>query len=447
MNSNNRTTTTGMNPIISKIFNWSFVILFLIVVVGIYYIFLYPQSLRYEKFEQFQNNNEKPTIYEIALKKQFGENTRLMCNMNPTTSDEVCLIDGVKVPRLNFPVQMIKMQTGSILAVFNDGRIYSKDSLEGTIWKGPLDNSFPLSTVPLRMITLTPDLSYLLGVGYDNKLYSRQLDAKTGSLDTSALWKPVTNNEGIIYVMYDRDSQKLVSINTEGKLMIKTTADITSDNTEVTNNALDRPLLRIYYDNFGYMLGLDTSFNLYQFQEKDWKNAGLNLKRGANTAQVNDVIYANDGKMVALVFEKDKSTLTVMKQGQTYYLSPFLSLDMFNSNGETNNYVLSDGDVIMAKIGYIAPELKQIDNDILDQDKVYAFNQQTLKDQQKLRQFCKEKYNITSDLAISDNYDLLTQVEENQERIKLLKDVLDNLIKYEPDKKSIQENYPLLYNA
>ena len=44
---------------------------------------------------------------------------------------------------------------------------------------------------------------------------------------------------------------------------------------------------------------------------------------------------------------------------------------------------MSDGDVISAKIGYIDASLKTEDNDVLDQDVVFAANKQALQDQQK----------------------------------------------------------------
>ena len=463
---------TVKNPLISNIINWGFVIVFLVLIVLAYYFIFYSGSMRFERFQNsndptattnaleatndfssttpFTLTSQNSTAYETALQSLFSDNTRIMCNMNPTLGTNVCSIDGVLVSRLHFPVQMIKMQDSSILAVFNDGRIYSKDTLEGNIWNGPLNNSLPNSTVPLRMITLTPDLSYLLGVGYDNQLYIRTLDPSTGKIDSAAIWKPVTNNDDVLYVIFDRDTKFMVTINTAGKLFIKTTSDIKTPNTEVTNPQLDRPLLRLFYDSFGYMLAIDMEFNLYQFNEKNWKKSGLNLKRGANPAQIHDVIYANDGKLVALVFQPDIYMLTTMKQSQNYYLSPFMPLNMLNSisgtsiNGKTvSTYAMSDGDVISAKIGYINSTLTTSDNDTLDQDVVFAFNQQSLKDQQKLRTFCTSRYS-TADGAV-DNYDVLAQVEENNERILLLKDVLDNLIKYDPDQKKIQETFPMLY--
>jgi hypothetical protein len=469
MHSNQSKITTGknpsinptINPILNKIINWGAVILFIMVAIVVYYFVFYKSSLRFEHFQDPVPTSisdaitpvilpENSTVYEQSLQEQFGTNIRTICNMTPTLDTAVCKIGGVTFSYLHFPVQMIKMQDGTILGVFNDGRMYSKDTQDGTIWVGPLDNSLPKSLVPLRMISITPDLSYLLGVGYDNQLYKRTLDSTTGKLDATALWKPVTNNDDVIYVIFDRDTKFMVTINTQGKLFIKTNANITTDNTEVTNSKLDRPLLRLYYDNFGYMLAIDNAFNLYQFTDKDWKKSGLNLERGANTEQINDIIYANDGKLIALVFQPNQFMLKLMKQSQSYYLSSFMPLDILQSSSGSSldakpgsNYVMSDGDVIAAKIGYINSTLTLSDNDALDQDVVFAFNQQSLKDQGKLRDFCNSRYNTTENE--SDNYEVLSQVEENSERIKLLKDVLDNLIKYDPDKKAIQETYPALY--
>jgi len=483
MHSNQSKSIAHINPIISKVINWGAIIIALCLIVVIYYFVFYSNSMRFEHFKNstsdsiltntttstvgqvgqvgqvgrqveqsipFKISSSNDSVYEKALNLLFGENARMICNMNPSLDNTVCKISGVTFSYLHFPVQMIKMQDGTILGVFNDGRMYSKDTQDGTIWVGPLDNSLPNSQVPLRMITLTPDLSYLLGVAYDNQLYIRTLDSQTGKFDVTALWKPVTNNYDVIYVIFDRDTKFMVSIDTKGKLFIKTSIDITSQNTEITNSKLDRAILRLYYDNFGYMLAIDNQFKLYQFTEKDWKKSGLNLERGANAAQINDIIYANDGKLIAFVFQPNIFMLTTMKQSQSYYLSQFIPLDMLHSlsissldSKPSANYLMSDGDVIAAKIGYINPALTANDNDVLDQDVVFAFNQQSLKDQGKLRDFCTSRYNTT--VANADNYDVLSQVEENSERISLLKDVLDNLIKYDPDKTKIQETYPALY--
>jgi hypothetical protein len=95
------------------------------------------------------------------------------------------------------------------------------------------------------------------------------------------------------------------------------------------------------------------------------------------------------------------------------------------------------------KIGYIDPKALVSEDDVLDQDTSFAFHKQSLENQKKLRDFCVSR-NSTLETNY-DNYDLLSDVEQNTEKINLLQGVLDNLIKYNPDKKKIQEQFPLLY--
>lgn len=468
----------GVNPLLSKVINWSFVVVFILIIVFIYYHFFYPHSKRYEHFtddisnttkttvsktqskikseENSTSNNEtslnltklKKTVYEIALIKLYGDNSRMICNMLPTLDKSICIIGDKEFVRYHFPVHMIKMQDGTVIAVFNDGRLYSKDSVLGTIWKGPLDNSMPNSIIPLRMVSLTTDLSNLLGVGFDNKLYIRTLD-KDGKFDPQSVWKPVPNNNNIIYVIYDRDTQLLVSIDVKGRLFIKRDAELSSDNTEITNIVLDRPLLRLYYDIHGYMLAIDNEFNLYQFKDKNWKTSGLNIERGHNDAKLNDILYYNDGKMLGLAFVNDANMLHTMKQSEIYYLSRFIPLDIqetleIESINKNSNFLLNDADVIRNKIGFINVLLLGDNNDQYDQDVSFAFHKQTLENQKKLRDFCSKR-NETAGEKLYDNYDLLSNVEQNTEKIGLLKDVLDNLIKYDPDRLEIQEQFPALY--
>ena len=56
--------------------------------------------------------------------------------------------------------------------------IYKKDNINNSMWLGPLDNSLPKDSIPLRMVNLGNDLRTLLGVGYDNKLYIKNADEK-----------------------------------------------------------------------------------------------------------------------------------------------------------------------------------------------------------------------------------------------------------------------------
>jgi hypothetical protein len=60
-----------------------------------------------------------------------------------------------------------------------------------------------------------------------------------------------------------------------------------------------------------------------------------------------------------------------------------------------------------------------------------------------LRQFCKSRNNGASNSNF-DNYDLLSKVESNDDKIANLKNIINDLIIYEPDKARILEKYPII---
>jgi hypothetical protein len=339
---------------------------------------------------------------------------------------------------------MIKLIDGSILAVFNDGRLYRKDTIQNTMWQGPLDNSLPNDTIPLRMITLASDLATLLGVGYDNQLYLKA-PSDAGTVDITGVWKPVPNNTRVIYVLFDADTGNMISIDTQGKLWIS--SDYTSDKTELITK-LERPVLRLYYDNNGYMLAIDNNFDLYQFSELNWKNSPLNLQRGHNASKIIDILYDNDARMYGLVFNTQASILQTMKQDIAYYLGNFLPLDQQVSSNSLSKagaeFVLSDQDILKSKVGNIDKYLQvNATLDTVDEDTNVAYQKMILETRSDLRKFCATRNNGASNSNF-DNYDLLSQVESNNDKIFNLKSIINDLIIYEPDKARILEKYPVI---
>ena len=161
------------------------------------------------------------TIYETSLKSLYSENKRLICSMLPSINNTTCTINKISYVIYNFPVHMIKLFDGSILAVFNDGRLYKKTDIFNTMWAGPLKNSLPNDNIPIRMISLSTDLTTLLCVGYDNKLYMKKPDSN-GLVNLVAPWQLVPNNINIIYVLFDNETGNMISININGELLIKT---------------------------------------------------------------------------------------------------------------------------------------------------------------------------------------------------------------------------------
>jgi len=463
-----------LDKTLSMIINFGTVAIFIGLAIVIYWYFF--SGKRITKFECFDNPattmalaNTIPsttmalatstystpgTIYENAIQTVFANYPRLICNLTPTPTNNICTVGDQSYVKFNFPVNMIKLVDDSILAVFNDGRLYRKDTLQNTMWQGPLDNSLPNDTIPLRMITLAPDLATLLGVGYDNQLYLKTPTTAGGTVDITAVWKPVPNNTNLIYILFDADTGNMISIDTSGKLWIKVSSDYTSNNTELITK-LDRPVLRLYYDNNGYMLAIDNNFDLYQFSELNWKNSPLNLQWGHNASKLADVLYDNDGRMYGLVFNTQSSILQIMKQDIAYYLGNFLPLDqqastsVSTSSGSSKagaEFVLSDQDIIKSKVGNIDKYLQTlVASDTADDDTNVAYQKMIMQTRADLRQFCGARNNGASNSNF-DNYDLLSQVESNDDKISNLKSIINDLIIYEPDKARILEKYPIISN-
>ena len=439
----------GKRSSIQTLINFGTVILFVIIVVVIYkYVILNDyQRLRVEGFvgndDSVSFGND--TIYEKSITDIYGNNNRLICSMLPNIlkSSSLCKINNEIYVPYNFPIHMIKLLDGSILAVFNDGRLYKKESMESTLWAGPITNSMPQNMIQLRMIALSTDLVTILGVGFDNILYIKTPD-KNGNVNLTIPWKQVPNNSSIIYVLYDNTTGYLLSIDVNGDLYTKNSVDITTNNQQLVTK-LDRPILRLYYDLNGYMLVIDNKFDLYQFSDINWKTSMLNISRGANSSKIQDLLYDNDGKMFGLIFVNDEFMVKIMKQASVFYLSDFLPLEDQLTSKNNANFVLSDQDILWCKNGNTDGYLSKMreDDDATDDDPNFAYQKQTIENQKRLRDFCSKRNVMTGDNNY-ENYDLLSSVDKNNTKIEKLKNIVNNLLAYEPNSSIIKEKYPII---
>lgn len=422
-----------------NILNICIIIVFFGIVVMIYKIFFNRNINRkkyYESFvEDIRDVKDNKTIYEKSLYNIFENNKLMICNTIPEINKNTCIINGKPYVKYNCPVQMLKLPSGDILSVFNDGRLYKKDNMDNTMWQGPIKNSLPNDNIPLRMVTLKPDLITLLGIGYDNKLYIK--NPIHNQLNLESYWNPVPNNLNIIYIIFDNESGYMISIDINGKLLIKTSDDLTGDNVELINK-INRPILKMFYDLNGYMLILDNEFNLYQCSEINWKNSPINIERGYNNSKINDILYNNDGKMYGLIFDIKDNIIKLKKQNEIFYLSEFNDLsDIIKYNSE---YVMSDLDIIKSKIGNINVYLMSVSEfDPADDDPNIAYQKQLLETKHNLIKFCSNRNNIIN--SNYDNYDLLANVDKNEQQIQTLKEIANNLISNEPDKTTLLNKF------
>ena len=445
-NNNNNNKPERIHTVLESFINVGISILILIIVIMIYRFLIkddynYNDNYYTKIFEEgFQTETSKNknttrttsnTIYEQSLTKLYRTNTRLICSMIPSNGGEssLCYINNEPVVIYNFPIHMIKLIDGTILAVFNDGRLYQKDSMLSTIWNGPITNSLPQDIIPLRMITLSTDLISLLGVGYDNILYIKT-PTSDGQINLSGVWKQVPNNSSIIYVLFDNTTNYLLSIDINGKLFTKTSLDISSNNQELITK-LDRPILRLYYDLNDYMLIIDNNFDLYQFNDINWKTSSLNVSRGANASKIQDLLYDNDGKMYGLVFNPDAFMVQIMKQNAIFYLANFTPLDLQLSQDISGDFIMSNQNIIKCKVGSLYSYLKNANIDETnDDDPNFAYQKQVIETQGKLREFCAKR-SASTGFINSDNYELLASVEKNNDTINKLQNIVDNLKTYE----------------
>ena len=455
---NSNSKTESKDKTLQKIVNYGTLVLIVFISYIIYIYFIERPYYRirgesFKNYEHFDNSSTSSntskntiitkTIYENSILSIFGDNIRLKCSMLPNLSDVpgACTIDNETFVPYLFPIHMIKIIDGTILAVFNDGRLYTKDNILSTMWAGPIINSKPQDSIPLRMVTLKTDLVTLLAVGYDNILYMKA-PTKNGNINLTAEWQQVPNNSNIIYVLFDNDTNYMLSIDINGKLFIKNDFDITTSNQEL-NTKLDRPILRLFYDLHGYMLALDDKFDLYQFSELSWKTTPLNTKRGANNSKIQDLLYDNDGKMYGLIFNPDAYMVQIMKQKSIFYLADFTELNLQITSSDNSNFVMSDQDIITCKIGSIFDYLTISNaNDANDDDPNFAYHKQLIENTQELREFCANKNSVSNNNY--DNYDTLTKVDKNDFKIGKLKKIINNLLSYEPHSDVIKEKYPII---
>ena len=431
---------------LQNIVNYSTLIIIVIIIYLVYKYSVENKFVRIRGEGFIGSENITNTIYESSINNIFKDNIRLKCSMLPS-QQSLCIINNVTYVPYKFPVHIIKLINGSILAVFNDGRLYKKDDIASTIWAGPITNSKPLDIVPLRMITLATDLVTLLGVGYDNILYIKKPDTD-GNTNLTIPWLQVPNNSSIIYVLYDNQTNFLLSIDIDGNLFTKKSLDITSNNIDLVTK-LDRPILRLYYDLNGYMLVIDNKFDLYQFSDLNWKTTPLSIERGHNNSKIQDLLYDNDGKMYGLIFNPDAFMVQIMKQTSIFYLADFDENNIQLAVKQNQDFVMSDQDIIKCKIGSLYDYITNVNyDDITDDDTNFAYHKQLINNDEKLRNFCATRNippeNKDNKNFVYDNYEISNNIDKNYNKIDNLKSIVNNLLSYEPDSNRIKEKYQII---
>lgn len=407
---------------------------------------------------------------------------------------------------ITFPVHIIIDFKGKYLALFNDGVIRQKDSITDNFWNNPLNNSVanqPTTNfgsndkiVPMRMINFD-SRNNLIGVGFDNRLYVKEDKSNLANDDLKKIMNkdktysnrwidmtPLILKDGIIYVLYKQYNQNItvdIDNNNDIFLVLDTYGKLFyySYNEEGSGNLINIPindnlsLIKIYFDQYGYLLGLSNDFKLYRSTKQIYynttyldKNKERNNENEQNNNQKNineniipseilfdeskfnptpllDVIYDFDSRLFGLgIFPARKRTI-LMKQKykcQNCYFSTGFGfsheVEDFYSNKESNKIKLNKEAILKLKSGYdIAITQNKKHPEIEDINK--AYEKASLNSRKNLRQYCKKYINSRAD---SKNFDLINRLEEQEKKLEDLNKSIAQMIKYDPAKKKIQED-------
>ena len=369
------------------------------------------------------------TIYESSLIKEFPNSKRLFCNLVPTSKTEDCRdVNNQIISKDRIPVHIIKeLKKGKYLAVFNDGKIYRKDNISDTFWKGPIKRSLIRGNIPPRMITLDSSGEKLIGVGYDNNLYIKK------KKEYNSEWQKITDDGNLIYVIYDSD-KRLIGIDRNGQIVKQETKELNSYFLPIESE--ETKMLKLYWDKNGYLLGLGTDFRLYKKSGSDWLQNQWDLVKGKNPIPINDAIYDVDGRMYGLVILPGPGTLELMKQQDAYYLSEFAPLDVIEASDPT----MKELDIIKLKTGIDFSETDEVDGEEDDFSQFslnLLYQKQLSQDKHKLYGFCKKKGYIGK--VPYSNYELQNKVNEQDRYINKINKEISNLIRMDPARLKLQE--------
>ena len=403
---------------------------------------------------------EVPPIYQQAFEQSnISEMIRFNLTIDPKRRDPS---EGTtnSFRRLLVPIHMIKLLNGKYLAVFNDGRLYSKTNLyDDKLWVGPLDNSLvgsPEDGLGMRMVMLFPlnknggRYIKLIGVGQDNCLYykeTEEINSRWIKADTNG-----TNNDKLVYLFCDYQQTGdnyypiLYGITTEGDFVSKLIGGNTPDESIEEDKFMKLPfnnpspaiinnikVLKVFWDKNGFMIGIGTDFRVYQKKGVDWKirpwevDEGLRGTNDGAATQVIDLLMESDGRMVGLVLdsESNPSTIKIQKQNQSYYLADFDILETVGNGKEMYNeyelYKFKTGLDINTYLSFL-----DADETLYRTNNLQALYQRSLmEDKYRLRKLCKNR----SPNGEARNFDLEEKLIEKNNLINSLNNELEWLLK------------------
>lgn len=330
------------------------------------------------------------------------------------------------------------MIDGHHLAVFNDGKIYKKHKLTDKMWQGPLKNSMPKRHVPLRMITTNIDGTKLLGVGFDNKVYEK-VGNKNTIIDYEGEWKLLPGLNNVIFVMFKYDDSvdkyRYIVIDVNGK--IKITTDDSSISELIDFGVETTPIIKLFGDPNGYMNVIDGQFRIRTYEDKNWDSSLLSTKYDSSRDQIVDAIYDNDMLLFGCVILPKMNTVEIMKQEEPHITAKFVPFEMNRFLDSSLDKKIADRTIIKSKLGVFTKQ-GLLEDELLDDDINMAYQRQMLLDKKRLRNFCSNR-GFRTDVNYK-NYKILSQIEDNNQKIEKLNKIIKDLISFDPDQRSIQES-------
>ena len=388
---------------------------------------------------EYQAEDDFPgSVYEEGLVEKYKDNPVLLCNLIPIFTKNVCSINNNPIIKYKYPISMMKLPNGNVLSVFNDGRMYEKNKIQDRMWNGPLKNSLPNKKIPLRMVTLNTKGTILYGIGYDNLIYAKP-ENEQQSISTDSEWELVIGIENVIFLMFKFEESKnysrIIIINSEGQIKISNTDKFNSGFQNY--GVITTPVVKLMYTYDNYMMAITNKFELRMFDNKEWESSDFSSKYGANPNNVLDVMYDYDELLFGIVILPNSNSVEIMKQEDSFPVEPFVPLEINRFKDSNINIRMSDKQIIKSKMG-VSPYDNILDEDTLDNDINIAHQKQILKDKERLRKFCLAK-GLGKDINYK-NYDILKEIDSNNEQIEKLNKVILNLIKNDPNKKKIQES-------
>lgn len=380
------------------------------------------------------------SVYESAIRNTFKEYPALICNMLPIMKSSSCIRNGVLISKYKYPVHVQRLINGRHIAVFNDGRLYIKQRLIDSMWQGPLKNSMPKRTIPLRMVTTTPEGDRLVGVGFDGQAYIKPVD-EIVTINIEGEWQPIEGLSNIIYLMYNYDSgtntNRYLVIDINGRIQITRTSE--SNSGLQTYGILREPIIKMCMGVDGYMMAIDTSLRLRTFDNKAWYNSQLSSKFPPSQQNVIDIIYDTDQLLFGLVLLPKVSQIEIMKQEEVHITAPFIPFELNRYLDSSLDPRLTERSIISSKVGSaMVPETTlagKVDSQ-LDNDVNLAYQRQMLADKTRLREFCAKRGFGTE--APHKNFDLMRKIDENNTKIKQLNDAIVDIVGVESNQQCIQ---------